>query len=243
MADVDLLVAEAELAQAERALLRAGFFADRECRRQHERKFCKDGVAIDLHHHLLEAGRMRIDHGAIFARAQPCSYMPGLWVLEATDACLAHCINQTVKGFHLPAHSYVELQALIEQADPRQLRRRAARWQALSALYSSCAVLGELGHAGAARLARALPITQRRRLLLDRTVTRFALRSVTRPEPPRATLLALKTTLIDDPMAAARFVPQWLSWALPTRAPRPLASESPRDGPSWRGPSRETPHA
>ena len=232
MADIDLLVPEPELARAERALLEAGFLADRACRRQHERKFCKDGVAVDLHHRLLESGRMRIDHAAIFARALPCSYMPGLLVLEATDACLSHCINQTVKGFHLPAHSYLELQALLNDADEAELRRRARRWQALSALYASCAVLGQLGLARATRIARSLPISPRRRALLERTVTRFALQNVTRSQAPRATLLALKTTLIDDPVAAARFVPSWVRWALPAGAPRPLACESPRDGPA-----------
>src|SRR5689334_15818546 len=46
MADVDLLVSEAELARAEAALLAAGFHPDRQCKLMHERKFCKDGVAI-----------------------------------------------------------------------------------------------------------------------------------------------------------------------------------------------------
>ncbi len=66
--------------------------------------------------------------------------------------------------------------------------------------------------------------------MLEQTVARFALAGITQPRPSRAHLLALKTTLIDDPVAAPRFVPSWFKWALPTSAPRPLACESPDHG-------------
>ena len=234
MADVDLLVPEAELGRAERALLDAGFLADRACRLMHERKFCKDGIAIDLHHALLQPDRMAVDHAELFARAEPCTYAPGLLVLEATDALLVHCINQTVKGYYLPPSSYLELQALLAHADPLLALHRAARYRASSALYASLAALGELGHAGARALSRRLNVSAARRRVLDAVIVRFALSSLQREQPGRATMLAFKTTLIDDPIEAARFVPRWFAWQMPFKAPRPLSCEpaAPRGPPS-----------
>lgn len=234
MADVDLLVPEHELAAAERALLDAGWKADGECKLIHERKFCKDGLAIDLHHALLAPARMSVDHRELFERAQPCSYAPGLWVLEATDAFLVHCVNQTVKGYHLPPSSYLELQGLLAQCNPQVALERGRTWQAQSALYTSLKVLGELGHPLARALASRVQLTRQRKLLLDGIVARFALRSILREQPARGMLLALKTTLIDNPSTAARFVPQWFSWQMPWKPARALACDPsiPRAPPS-----------
>ena len=234
MADVDLLVPEAELAHAEQALLAAGFHADQQCKLMHERKFCKDGVAIDLHHALLQPARMVVPHEDLFARAQPCGFAPGLWVLEATDALLVHCVNQTVKGYYLPPSSYLELQALLERADVERALQRARHWRAQSALYCSLEVLGRLGHPTAGSLARRVGISSQRRLMLDQLITRFALQSLLRPQPARATMLALKSSLIDDPANVLRFVPRWLSWQSPWKPPRPLlAAPTPSPATSW----------
>lgn len=226
MADVDLLVREADLGAAERALIAAGFIADADCKLMHERKFCKDGVAIDLHHGLLQQARMRIDHDELFARATPSPLGAGLFALEATDALLVHCINQTVKGYSLPASSYLELQALLAQSDMREAMRRGARYQMLSALYTSLAALGELGHAQAALWAERAPLPKRRKLALRAIVLRFALGAIARETPSRATMLALKATLIDDPIAVLRFIPEWAFWQTPLKAPRALSGMS-----------------
>jgi hypothetical protein len=223
MADVDLLVRERDLGAAERALIDAGFIADIDCKLMHERKFCKDGVAIDLHHGLLQQARMRIEHDELFERAVPSPLGAGLLALEATDALLVHCVNQTVKGYSLPASSYLELQALFARADMVAAVRRGARYQMLSALYTSLAALGELGHARAARWAARVPMPKRRKLALRAIVLRFALGAIARETPGRATMLALKATLIDDPMAVLRFVPEWAFWQTPLKAPRALA--------------------
>ncbi len=225
MADVDLLVPEAELGAAEQALLAAGFLADRACKLMHERKFCKDGVALDLHHALLQPARMAIDHEQLFERAEPCTFAPGLLVLERTDALLVHCINQTVKGYHLPPSSYLELQLLLQQADAEAALRRAGLWRARSALYTSLRTLGELGNPTAQALSARVQLSGRRRAVLDGVMVRFALASLLREQPSRATMLALKTTLIDDAAAIARFVPQWCSWQMPFKPARPLACE------------------
>lgn len=226
MADVDLLVRERDLGAAEQALIDAGFIADADCKLMHERKFCKDGVAIDLHHALLQQARMRIDHDELFARAVPSSLGAGLLALEATDALLAHCVNQTVKGYSLPASSYIELQALLANAEMGEAVRRSARYQMLSALYTSLAALGELGHAQAALWAARIPMPKRRKLALRAIVLRFALGAIARETPSRATMLALKATLIDDPIAVLRFVPEWAFWQTPLKAPRALARAS-----------------
>jgi hypothetical protein len=226
MADVDLLVREQDLGAAEQALIDAGFIADADCKLMHERKFCKDGVAIDLHHALLQEARMRIEHSELFARAIPSSLAPGLLAFEATDALLVHCVNQTVKGYSLPASSYLELQALLAQADMGEAVRRGARYQMFSALYTSLAALGELGHARAARWAERVPMPRRRKLALRAIVVRFALGAIARETPSRATMLALKATLIDDPIAVLRFVPEWVFWQTPLKAPRALARGS-----------------
>jgi len=222
MADVDLLVSEAELGRAEAALLSAGFTPDRSCKLMHERRFCKDGVAIDLHHALLQPARMAVVHAELFARAQPCPFARGLFVLEATDALLVHCVNQTVKGYFLPPSSYLELQALLAAADLESALARARRWQAQSALYCSLEVLGRLGHRLARFAAGRIALSARRKQLLNAVIADFALSSLLRVQPSRAAMLARKTTLIDDPKAALRFVPAWFGWQLPWKAPRPL---------------------
>jgi len=232
MADVDLLVREADLGAAEQALLQAGFIADLDCKLIHERKFCKNGVAIDLHHALLQPARMRIDHDELFDRATPSTISPGLLMLEATDALLVHCINQTVKGYSLPASSYLELQALIEHADMPEALRRGARYQMLSTLFTSLAVLGELGHARAAEWAERMPMPARRKLALRAVMVRFAMHAIARETPGRATMLALKVTLIDEPLAVLRFVPEWAFWQLPFKAPRALANAGPPTTPT-----------
>lgn len=231
MADVDLLVREADLAAAERALIDAGFIGDADCKLMHERKFCKDGVAIDLHHALLQQARMQIEHDELFARATPSPIGEGLLALEPTDAFLVHCINQTVKGYALPASSYLELQALMAHADMNEAVRRATRYRMLSSLYTSLAALGELGHGGAARWSERVPMPKRRKLALRAITLRFALGAIARETPRRATMLALKATLIDDPVAILRFVPAWAFWQTPLKAPRELAPQQhPRRG-------------
>jgi hypothetical protein len=227
MADIDLLVPESELGRAERALLDAGFLADRDCRLMHERKFCKNGVAVDLHHALLQPARMAVDHGELFARALPCRFAPGLLVLEATDAFLVHCINQTVKAYQLPPSSYLELQALLAQADADAALERARAYRAQCALYSSLRALGDLGHAPARALAARVNLSLGRQRALDTLVVAFALRSIACEPPSRATLLALKTTLIDVPAAAARFIPQWCASQFPWKPPRALLAPAP----------------
>ncbi|HMI91260.1 MAG TPA: nucleotidyltransferase family protein [Polyangiales bacterium] len=222
MADVDLLVPEAELGRAEAALLGAGFVPDRSCKLMHERRFCRDGVAIDLHHALLQPARMTVVHAELFARAEPCAFARGLFVLEATDALLVHCVNQTVKGYFLPPSSYLELQALLAAADLESAVARARRWQAQSALYCSLEVLGRLGHRVARFAAGRIALSARRKQLLNAVIADFALSSLLREQPSRAAMLARKTTLIDDPKAALRFVPTWFGWQLPWKAPRPL---------------------
>jgi len=225
MADVDLLVREGELGRAESALIAAGFIADLDCKLIHERKFCKDGVAIDLHHALLQPARMRIDHEELFARAVPSPLGHGLLALEATDALLVHCVNQTVKGYALPASSYLELQALLERAEVGEALRRAARYQMQSTIYTSLAALGELGHARAAQLAERVALPARRKLALRSIVLRFAMSAIAREKPGRGAMLALKATLIDSPIAVLRFVPEWAMWQLPFKAPRALARD------------------
>jgi hypothetical protein len=225
MADVDMLVRQDDLGRAERALIAAGFIADVDCKLIHERKFCKDGVAIDLHHALLQPARMRIDHEELFARATPSPLGHDLLALEPTDALLVHCVNQTVKGYSLPASSYLELQALLERADATETLRRAARYQMLSALFTSLASLGELGCTQAAALAERIALPARRKLALRSIMLRFAMNAIARETPGRATMLALKVTLIDSPMAVLRFVPEWALWQMPFKAPRALAPD------------------
>jgi hypothetical protein len=49
--------------------------------------------------------------------------------------------------------------------------------------------------------------------------------AIARETPSRATMLALKVTLIDSPTAVLRFVPEWALWQLPFKAPRALAHD------------------
>lgn len=208
MADVDLLVRERDAERAEAALLGAGFVVDEACQTMHERKFVKGGMAIDVHRSLLQSLRMAVPHEELFERAQPCKSAPGLWVLDATDALLVHCIAQTVKAYCLPASSFVELQALLAAADAERALALATRWHAASAFYASMRALGALGNEQARALAARVPLSRARRLCLDAIVAGFALRALA-TAPRRAVLLALKAALIDDLRHACRFIPQW----------------------------------
>lgn len=212
MADVDLLVRPEDAERAEAALISAGFVLDTHCRTMHERKLVKHGMAIDLHRALLQDQRMAISTGALFARAEPSRAVPGLWVLEASDALLVHCIAQTVKGYCLPASSYVELQALLAHANHARVLALAKRFRACSALYASLRALGALGHAVARELARRVPLSLARRACLDALVATASLRGAV--NAPRAVLLARKALLIDDVTDACRFTARWLAFQL-----------------------------
>ena len=103
MGDVDVLVRESDLEAAEQALTAAGFVPGLACRTApHERPWTSQKGTVDLHHALLQPGRMRVDHEALFTRSLPCSAAPGFRVLEPTDALLVHSIGHTVYGLCVP---------------------------------------------------------------------------------------------------------------------------------------------
>jgi hypothetical protein len=111
----------------------------------------------------------------------------------------------------------------MAHADMGEALRRATRYRMLSSLYTSLAALGELGHGQAAIWSERVPLPKRRKLTLRAITVRFALGAIARETPRRATMLALKATLIDDPIAILRFVPEWAFWQTPLKAPRELA--------------------
>jgi hypothetical protein len=213
MADVDLLVQPEDADRAEAALVAAGYVVDDTHATMHERKLVKNGVAVDLHRSLMQAGRAAIEQAEFFARALPCEAAPGLLVLEATDALLSHCIAQTVKAYRVPASSYLELQALFDAADAEEALARARRYRLCSALYASLRVLGALGHAAARSLCHRVPLSLARRACLDALSSGFALGGVSRV-PRSALLLASKAALIDDMRRACGFVLQWCVFQL-----------------------------
>ncbi|MDH5673148.1 MAG: nucleotidyltransferase family protein [Myxococcales bacterium] len=228
MADADLLVRPWTRKAAARALSEAGFVADPECPSSHECKFVRDGVAVDLHWGLLQEGRMRPHHGAFFERAVPSPLAPGLLAFEATDALLVHCINQLVKGYCLPAHSYVESSLLLAGADRARLLSRAHQCRALSAVYCSMRALDRLGHRSAADVLECIALSPARRAFLDRVVERFALETLGRPPPARLTLLLLKGALVDRSRDAIAFLGRWLDWQLQLAGLPSTAAETTR---------------
>jgi hypothetical protein len=225
MADADLLVRESQLERAERALIEAGFEADAQCRTVHERKFVRNGVAIDLHHALLQPHRMAVRHDDLFARALPHRSIAGLRVLEATDAALIHCIAQCIRGFQLPASSFLELQALLREANMTQLLARAQAYQAQSAVYVALRMLAALGNATARAWLPRVRLGRMRRGLLALVSAPFARFLIAHVLPTKLPLLAVKTLLIDEVSMAMRFVPWWIGWQ--RAGPRPLTAAPP----------------
>jgi hypothetical protein len=226
MADVDLLVRPAELALAEAALGAAGFVLDDAFPTMHERKWVKNGVAVDLHEAFMHEGRASIDLAEVFARALPCATAPGLHVLEATDALLVHCVAQAVKAYRVPASSYLELQALFDAADADAALTRAKRFRICSALYASSRVLGALGHERARALLECVPLSRPRRVCLDALAASVALLGTSRL-PRSLSLLVSKAVLIDDMRRAAVFVGKWFVFQLAgLRRPRRPASRA-----------------
>ena len=144
MGDVDVLVRESDLEAAEQALTAAGFVPGVACRTApHERAWTSQTGTVDLHHALLQPGRMRVDHDALFTRSLPCSAAPGFRVLEPTDALLVHSIGHTVYGLCVPPSWYVEFQWLLARADASAALRRASDYGALSAWYCSVHALAQ----------------------------------------------------------------------------------------------------
>jgi len=218
MADVDLLIRPRDLRATRRALLDAGFHHVPDSRTHHEFKFVRDEVAVDVHTQLISGNRMRVDMAGLFARSLP-SPVDGLRSLEATDATLVHCIAQTVKGYHVPASSYFELQWLLARADHRALRARAIAWRATACLYASMRALCDIGNRAAAMLVRRLPVAAPRRAALDQLVRCFSLHTSYAVAPPRAVLLLAKFALVDRTLDGLRFVSQWAAWQV---APSPV---------------------
>ena len=214
MGDVDVLVRESDLEAAEQALIAAGFVPGVACRTApHERTWTSQKGTVDLHHALLQPGRMRVDHEALFMRSLPSSAAPGFRVLEPTDALLAHSIGHTVYGLCVPPSWYVEFQWLLTHADASAALRRASDYGALSAWYCSVRALACVGHPEAAIHAADVPLGRPRRAVLNRLVG-FGLDRLGRPQPNRSVRLAIKLLLIDRLADAARIIPRWCRWAL-----------------------------
>lgn len=205
MADADLLVRAHDLRRACAALIQAGFARDEACRTLHECKFVKRGMAIDLHHELLAAPRMRIPYAELFARTTASPVTPGLRAFEATDALLVHCVAQTVKGLCVPASSFVELQSLLEHCDPQQALERARAWRACSSLYAALSALSALGHTEARQITRQVPMPTLARARVHAVFGWLAAWTQLGP-PPRVAQLAAKLGLVDRASDACAFM-------------------------------------
>lgn len=99
-ADVDLMVPKAALADAESALMLAGWLTTHH--NAYDQRYYREwmhelppmehlhrGTTLDLHHTILPAtSRTRVDANALFAAAQPVPGMPGWHVLSPVDMVL-----------------------------------------------------------------------------------------------------------------------------------------------------------
>lgn len=143
VSDIDLLVPQEALPQAESALMMAGWVsANRDAYDQryyrtwmHEippMQHINRGTVIDLHHNILPpTGRIKLDAGRLLAASRPLPGFAGLSVLSPVDMVLHSAAHLTHEGeLDTGLRGLVDLDALLRAfaADPAffdQLSRRA----------------------------------------------------------------------------------------------------------------------
>jgi hypothetical protein len=115
MSDIDLLVPARAVARAEACLRRLGYWhvggAHQRSPRHHAITYKRRGSSIDLHRHMAQAGRTRIDIDAIWREAVP-SQVPGALRPSTDHEWLLHIAHLGRHELSVPMINFVDLARL-----------------------------------------------------------------------------------------------------------------------------------
>lgn len=160
--DLDLLVPEARLAEAERLFHQAAWHSEAgdEYDEHYYRQWMHElpplrhphhGVTIDLHHNLSpRTGRLAIDAEELFARAVPLGSRTPFLRLADEDLVLHLCVHLFHDGeFHHALRELLDLDGvlrhcMVDDPDWERLLERAAQFGLMRPLYYGCHFSAEL---------------------------------------------------------------------------------------------------
>lgn len=210
MSDVDLLVPSGQFERAFARLRRLGYWhagpGAQRSPRHHALTLKRREASIDLHRSPVQAGRIAIDHAAVWARTAPAAWVPGARRLEPVDETLFHFANLARHDLIAPLQAYVDAARLLAALDPaarRALADRARAWR-FARVLGACVELVE--HVAGWRAAPPRWWLPRRAELLRGGL------------PPRPVQLGRKLLLVEGPRELARYAVAVLDGA---RARRP----------------------
>lgn len=175
VSDIDILVAEDELAAVEAALKAAGWAPeestasdyDQDYYRRHMHELpplrhVKRGSIIDVHHRLLpRTARIKLDSAVLLANAVPLEGTR-LATLDPADIFIHAAVHAFADGaFDTPARSLIELNLLFTDLPPAALDGLVARARDVGAVMpvsmALWAVAALFGNSDARKLSAALP--------------------------------------------------------------------------------------
>lgn len=125
MTDIDLLVDRHRV--AEQVLAALGFAAEPGVALHHASTWVRAGLVIDLHRHIVAAGRSQIDLDAVWRRVTP-GWPDGASRLEANDALVFHLVHMIRNRLCGPLIQVVDAARLLERADAGTALSRADAW-------------------------------------------------------------------------------------------------------------------
>lgn len=132
MSDIDLLVRPSDIALAERTLARLGYWraggAAQESVTRHAITLKRRDGSIDLHRHILHAGRSRIDLAAIWRAARP-AHVAGALRPAPEHEYLLHIAHIGRHEGMVPLINYVDSVRLRATMSPRTSDPLAQEWR------------------------------------------------------------------------------------------------------------------
>lgn len=148
MSDIDLLVRPDAIDRATHVLQRLGYWhvggAHQWSSRHHALTFKRRGGSIDLHRHLVHAGRSRIDIRSVWSSAVE-SHVPGALRPSPLHEILLHVAHMGRHEMMVPLINYVDLARLAPDAASKDLART---WGLRRSLHAATGCLERLsGHA------------------------------------------------------------------------------------------------
>ncbi|MBE7450849.1 MAG: nucleotidyltransferase family protein [Kofleriaceae bacterium] len=145
MSDIDLLVPGEAVEHCEAALRRLGYWhvggLHQRSARHHAITFKRRGASIDLHRHITQAGRTRIDLAAVW-RGAVGAHIPGALRPARQHERLLHVAHMGRHELAVPLVNFVDLHRL-GPVDPAL----AAAWGLRRSLAATQAALAQLGQA------------------------------------------------------------------------------------------------
>jgi Uncharacterised nucleotidyltransferase len=127
MTDVDLLVHPTHELRARDTLRRCGFVMHSSVPMHHASTWERGDMTVDLHHHILAAGRSRIALDDVWRRTRP-GWPGGAQRLEPVDELVFHLVHMARNRLCGPLVHVVDAARLLEHASGADAVARARTW-------------------------------------------------------------------------------------------------------------------